>query len=138
MLELLVVVAILGIAAMIMALNLRPAEAPVQTAARLVEGFILQARSMAIATTSAYRVTPDGADRLVVEYAGDCSDSTWTPEPDTVLELPDGVTMADTGWSVCFSRRGISTANVTVTLNHPERGTSRVEVLLGGGTRVSS
>jgi Tfp pilus assembly protein FimT len=138
MLELLVVVAILGIAAMVMAVNLRPAEAPVRTAARLVEGFILQARSTAIATTSAYRVIPDGATRLVVEYAGDCGDSTWTAEPDTVLELPSGVTMTDTAWSVCFTRRGLSTSNVTVTLDHPERGTSQVEVLLGGGTRVAS
>jgi Tfp pilus assembly protein FimT len=136
LLELLAVLAIVGIAVMVMALNLRPAEAPVQTAARLVEGFILQARSTAIATTSAYRVMPDGEKRLTVDYAGECDDATWTPEPHSVLELPRDVTMSDTGWSVCFTRRGISTANVIVTLSHPDRGSSQVEVLLGGGTRV--
>ncbi len=63
---------------------------------------------------------------------------TWTTEPHSVLDLPRGVTMTDTAWTVCFTRRGISTANVVVTLSHPDLGSIRVEVLLGGGTRVIS
>ena len=69
LIELMVVIGIMAIAAMTFTLNLRPAEAPLQTATRLTEGFILQARSMAIATTSAYRVLPSDNDTLVVEYA---------------------------------------------------------------------
>ena len=138
LIELLVVLTIMGIALMVTAPNLKPAEAPLQTASRLTEGFILQARSSAIATTSAYRVVPDGEDRLLLEYAAKCDDSTWTAETYSILELPDEVTMTDTGWSVCFSRRGISSTNVTVTLTHPDFGSSQVEVLLGGSTRVIS
>lgn len=134
--ELLVVVALMGIAAMITALNLRPAEAPLQTATRLTEGFILQARSSAIATTSAYRVVPDGPAALALEHAGACDDTVWTEEPDSRLGLPRDVTLADTAWSVCFTRRGLSASNVTVTLVHPDSGTSQLEVLLGGTTRV--
>jgi hypothetical protein len=52
------------------------------------------------------------------------------------LNLPDGVTLADTGWSVCFSSRGISSDNVVITLQHDVYGSEQVEVLLGGTTRV--
>ncbi len=138
LIEILVVLAIFGIAAGILALNLRPAEAPLQTASRLAEGFILQARSSAIATTSAYRIVPDGPGRLIAEYASDCDDATWTTEEHTVLDLPTDVTLTDTAWSVCFTRRGMAAANVYVTLSHPRLGTRQVEVLLGGGTRVVS
>jgi len=138
LIEILVVLAIVGIAATIMALNLRAAEAPLQTAARLTEGFILQARSTAIATTSAYRIVPDGSQRLVMEYAADCDDATWITEDHTVLELPRDVNLTSTAWSVCFTRRGLAAANVFVTLTHPDLGTRRIEVLLGGGTRVIS
>jgi len=138
MLELLIVLAIVAIVVGATAINLEPAEAPLQTGSRLVEGILLQARSSAIATTSAYHVVPDGNRRLVVEYAGNCGDADWTPEPGAAIELPDKVSMSSTAWSVCFSRRGISTDNVTVTLNHPDLGSSQVEVFLGGATRVIS
>jgi len=138
LIELMVVVGIMAIAALTFTLNLRPAEAPLQTATRLTEGFILQARSTAIATTSAYRVVPSDDDTLIVEYADDCDDATWTTEPHTVLDLPDTVSMTATDWSVCFSRRGISSSNVVVTLTDSELDSSQIEVLLGGGIQVVS
>ena len=138
LLETLVVVAIIALFVAATLANLQPAEAPLQTGSRLVEAFIFQARSSAIATTSVYRVLPDGAGRLVTEYADACDDVTWTSEPGGVLHLPDEVTMTDTDWTVCFGRRGLSTANLTVTLVHPDFGSKQVEVLLGGATRVLS
>ena len=138
LLETLVVVAIIALFVAVTLANLKPAEAPLQTGTRLVEAFILQARSSAIATTSAYRVVPDGAGQLLTEYASSCNDLTWTREPGGSLELPDEVTMTDTDWTVCFGRRGLSSANLTVTLVHPEFGSRQVEVLLGGTTRVLS
>lgn len=134
--ELMVALALLAMAAAATTVNLEPAEQPLVTGSRLVEGFILQARSSAIATTSAYRVVPAGPSRLVAQYANDCGDATWTPEPAQRLELPDEVKMTATDWSICFSRRGVASANVTVTLTHPDRGAVQVEVLLGGATRV--
>ena len=138
LLEVLVVVAIIALFFAATLANLKPAEAPLQTGSRLVEAFIFQARSSAIATTSVYRVLPDGAGRLVTEYADACDDVTWNSEPGGVLQLPDEVTMTDTDWTVCFGRRGLSTANLTVTLVHPDFGSKQVEVLLGGTTRVIS
>ena len=52
------------------------------------------------------------------------------------LNLPQGVTLTDTSWSVCFSSRGISSDNVVLTLQHDVYGSEQVEVLLGGTTRV--
>jgi hypothetical protein len=89
-----------------------------------------------MATTSAHRVSPSDASNLAVEYANTCSDTTWTTDGNMELKLPDGVTMSDTSWSVCFSSRGISLNNVTVTLGHTKYGTRDIEVLLGGTTRI--
>ena len=136
--EMLTTLAVIGIVAGVITINLEPAEAPLQTGSRLVEGLLLQARSSAIATTSAYRVVPEGDRHLVIEYAGDCGDATWTNEPGAGIELPEEVSMSSTTWSVCFSRRGISTDNVTIALDHPTLGSSQVEVCLGGATRVTS
>jgi prepilin-type N-terminal cleavage/methylation domain-containing protein len=135
-LELLATLAILAVVATVTTINLEPAEAPLQTGSRLVEGAIQQARSSAIATTSAYRVRPGSASRLVVERAGECDDADWIDEPRAAVDLPDEVTVTDTGWSVCFTRRGIANDNVMVTLVHPRLGSRRVEVFLGGATRV--
>jgi hypothetical protein len=44
--------------------------------------------------------------------------------------------MSSTSWQVCFSSRGVSGNNTTVTLQHPSNGSRRVEVLVGGTTRV--
>jgi hypothetical protein len=134
--ELLVVLAIIGLSVGIAAMNLRPMETPLQTGAALLEAVFHQARLQAIATTSAFRVIPAGSSQLRAEYADSCMDTTWSPEPSLRVEFPDGVSQSPTTWSVCFSSRGISTNNVVVTLSHPQYGQRRIEVLLGGTTRV--
>jgi hypothetical protein len=101
-----------------------------------MEALFRQARLRAMATTSAYRVAPSDSSNLSVERAATCSDTTWTIEGDMELEMPKGVTMSDTSWSVCFSSRGISMNNITVTLQHSKYGLRQVEVLLGGTTRI--
>lgn len=136
MTELVVVVAIMGLSLAIGSLYLEPMETPLQSGAIRMEAFFRQARLSAMATTSAYRVAPSDSSNLAVEYAATCSASTWTTEGDMELELPKGVTVSDTSWSVCFSSRGISLNNITVTLQHSKYGTRQVEVLLGGTTRI--
>lgn len=135
-LEVLVIVAILGLSLGVAALNVEPLETPLQAGVTLTEGFFREARLSAIASTSAYRVQPDSSSRLGVQEALSCSGPTWTTVPNMKLNLPEGVTLADTGWSVCFSSRGISSDNVVLTLQHDMYGSEQVEVLLGGTTRV--
>ncbi len=134
--ELLVVLGIMGLALAASALYLAPFEAPVESGATQLAAFLRMSRAQAMATTSAYRVVPagDGAVRTLV--AGTCSDTTWTPDPERTLTLPDDVTLANTGWLVCFNARGVSSNNLLITLDHPEFGSEQVEVLLGGSAGV--
>jgi hypothetical protein len=109
---------------------------PLESGAIQLEGYFRQARLRAMATTSARRVVPSDSRHLRIEYAATCSDTSWTTENGMRLELPDGVSMTDSTWSVCFSSRGISLNNLTVTLSHSQYGTTDIEVLLGGTTRI--
>jgi hypothetical protein len=135
-LEVLVVVAILGLSVGVAALNLEPLETPLAAGVTLTEGFFREARLSAIASTSAHRVQPDSSLQLGVQQATSCAASSWTTVADMKLNLPQGVSLADTSWSVCFTSRGISSDNVVITLQHDMYGSEQVEVLLGGTTRV--
>jgi prepilin-type N-terminal cleavage/methylation domain-containing protein len=134
--ELLVVLAVMGLTLGVAAMNVRPMETPLQTGTALLEAVFHQARLQAIATTSAFRIIPAGSTQLRTEHAESCMDTTWTADPSLRVELPAGVTQSPTTWSVCFSSRGISTNNVVVTLSHAQYGEQKIEVLLGGTTRV--
>ena len=134
--EMLVVLAITGIALGAAAMYLQPAEVPLETGANLLEGSFRQARLRAIATTSAFRVQPASSGVLATQSSTSCTGTTWTTETGLNVALPSGVTITDTTWAVCFSSRGVSTDNTTVTLQHPKYGTIDVEVLIGGTTRV--
>ena len=136
LLELLGVLAILGIAVGAVAVRYQSVGNPVEIAASQLEGELRSARLNAIATMSAYRVGPASATLLRAEKGGSCAATTWTTDSSMNLPLPTGVTMSPTTWSVCYSSRGTSTANVIVTLAHSQYGTRRVEVLVGGPTRV--
>ena len=136
LLEALVVLAIMGIALGIGAMYLRPIESPLKSGATLVEGLCRQARTSAIATTSAYRVRPGTAHMLLAEQAASCSETTWEVDNASKTQLPQGVSVKSTSWAVCFSSRGISTDNQEIHLQHSQFGEIGVEVLLGGTTRV--
>ena len=134
--ELLAVVAIVGLAVGAAALYLTPFEAPVESAATQVAGTISAARARAMAMTSSYRVSPASARSLRSEHADSCGAGSWTEDGELALDLPGDVSMPDTGWSVCFNARGISDTNATILLSHADHGTEQVQVLLGGAVRI--
>jgi hypothetical protein len=136
LIELIVVVALLGLSITAVAFYLAPLETPLKSGTVLLEGYFRQVRRQAMATTSAYRAIPQGTNRLIAQRASSCLDTSWTDDPLVRLTLPDGVGMTDSSWTVCFSSRGISESNVIVTLSHPDFGQKQVEVLIGGTTRV--
>lgn len=133
--ELLVAVALLGVVVAMGAVYVDTTERPLEAGGSLLEGLLRQARARSISTTTAHRVAPSGPGSLIVEFGDDCDAATWTQEPRMDVDLPEQVTMSDTTWSVCFSRRGIASDNVTITLDHPEWGSKELEVLRGGVTR---
>jgi len=134
--ELLVVLAVLGLSVTAVAFYLSPLETPLHSGTVLLESYFRQVRRQAMATTSAYRAVPLGQNRLIAQRASSCLDTTWTDDPLVRIQLPDGVAMTDSTWRVCFSSRGISANNTIVTLTHPDFGQKQVEVLIGGTTRV--
>jgi prepilin-type N-terminal cleavage/methylation domain-containing protein len=136
LIELIAVMAVIGISVGAAVVYLQPAAAPVETGAVLVKSFFGLARARATATTSAYRLTASSSTAIAAEYAGDCADTTWTDDPELTLDLPSGVWFVETDWSICFTGRGASDTNVTVTLTDPHSGQQQVEVLLGGSARI--
>ena len=60
-----------------------------------------------------------------------CSAASWTADEEITLELPLGVELASTAWSVCYSARGASPTNVVVTLNGPAGTTEQVDIKTG-------
>jgi hypothetical protein len=136
LIELLAVIALVGVAVAATAVYLHPIEAPLQVGSAALEGYFRQARGRALATTSAYKVSASTPRSLQAQYANDCAETNWTPDPKLQLQLPPDVALASTSWSVCFNSRGLADANLQVTLNHPEEGSQQVEVLRGGASRV--
>jgi hypothetical protein len=136
LIELLAVMAVVGLTVGAATAYLKPAAAPLETGAVLLEGLFTRARARAMATTSAYRIFAADKTRIVADFAANCAEATWTAEEDLELELPDEVSLADTGWIVCFNPRGTADANVIVTLTHPVTGSEQVEVFTGGSARI--
>ncbi|MCP3980087.1 MAG: hypothetical protein GY716_12345 [bacterium] len=131
----LAVIAILSIVLGTASLYFKPMESALNSSAVLTQGLLRQARSAAMATTSAVRVGPSSDSELMAETADSCSATTWSVDGDIAVELPTGVTFTDTSWNVCFSPRGMSEDNVKIGLYHGDFGKLGIEVLLGGTTR---
>lgn len=134
--ELLAVLAIIGIGLGAASLYVSPMEAPLQTSVELFQGTLRAARLKALATTSACRVAPIDPTHVAVWVADHCSDTFWTADDRLELELPRDVVLTAVDWSVCYSGRGVADGNTVVGFSHPEHGSMGVEILLGGTTVV--
>jgi prepilin-type N-terminal cleavage/methylation domain-containing protein len=135
--ELLVVMALMGVAFTMTAAYLHTEDTSPRTGGVLLEGFIRHSRAKAMATTSSYRIAPVDARTVQAETGPTCGGGTWIVDPDLRLELPAGMSLADTAWSLCFSSRGIATASQILTVNNSNHAApGRVEVLRGGMTRI--
>jgi prepilin-type N-terminal cleavage/methylation domain-containing protein len=139
MIELLVIIAIIGILAAIGFLNLRPLHNEARAAANDFAGTAKQARGRAMATTSAYRLVYEAPDRLKVEWRTTCGGTEeWTPEARFDLVLRDGTTLdgvADGAELLCFTSRGITKQSPTLTFRDASGRTATVEVFAGGAVR---
>jgi prepilin-type N-terminal cleavage/methylation domain-containing protein len=134
--ELLGVLALIAIAVCVAVVNMQSSGIPSTSSTALLEGQFRAARLNAIATMSAYKVTPATPTSLRAEKGATCSATTWTVDSSLNNALATGVTMSPSSWSVCYSSRGVATSNVVVTLAHSRYGSRRVEVLVGGASRV--
>lgn len=140
--EVLIVIAIIGILAAVAALNLRPLANDALNAANQVASGMRQARARAMSTTSAYRVIYISPTEMRVEYANNCGSASWTAEPRYDFSFPPQASVTVVGVDpgevlVCFNSRGLATRSVVFDVVD-ERGRSRtVELFVGGAIAIS-
>jgi prepilin-type N-terminal cleavage/methylation domain-containing protein len=142
LIEVIVVLAVLGIVGAIVALNLRGFSHPLQDGATQLSGILKQSRAKAMATTSAYRVAPEtaGSNHLIALTAPACNSasSAWTLDAELNADIPTGVALSVTkgSWPTCFDSRGFSATNQEFSLSDGKGGSLSVELLLGGAVRT--
>jgi type IV fimbrial biogenesis protein FimT len=135
LLEVLMVLSITTVLMGIAVFNFRALENPADNGAALVAGYLRKARAKAMASTSAYTISPSTSTILVATSGTTCNATTQTSDPEMNLELPSGATFAAVGWSLCYGSRGI--ANNSVDIQVSDASTSRVvQAVLGGGVKI--
>ena len=136
MLELLVVVAFLGIVSVIAVTNLKTLESPLANAGFTTGHYLRLVRAQAISTTSYIRLDPTSSTQLTASNVttSDCSGTT-TAITDLIYNYESGITLSATDWYICFTPRGLSDEHVTFSFSDTT-GTKTVQVALGGGVKV--
>lgn len=144
--ELLVIVAILGITIVAGGMGLRALGNDLQNAASETSAFFKQARIKAISTTSAYRVVFESETRLRAEHAVFCEEGgAWEHDARLDLVLREDIVMDGSGYQagdvlLCFNSRGITDdtypQNPEVRLKDQSGQEKIVEVYKGGGVVI--
>lgn len=137
LLELLVVMAVLGLSVAVAANSLMATEGALVIASNELENAMKLARARAMSTTTPHRVHAPDRRSITVEHGGPCGDpgATWTAVPNTGTSFENLVALETDGWSVCFTTRGWTTDVHTVRLEDPD-GWIETTVLLGGSVRA--
>lgn len=147
--ELLVIMAIMGILAGVAFINLRPLSNEAQNAANQIAAAVRQVRTKGMATTSAYRLVFESSTTLRASSASNCSvdadSADWVDRPDSDIVIDgsgritaygDGSPIIGTPTIVCFSSRGFSTTGASLRVLDDRGRVSTVEVFLGGAVEV--
>jgi len=142
LIELLIVLVLVGLVLTIATPRFRGLENQLQNAAMETTSFLRQARTSAMARTSAYRVIVGSTTELRGEFANSCAATTWADDTRTRLDLRDGVVMEGTvivpgDVLTCYNARGVADASPTFVLRDRLLNGQLVEVFLGGAVRAT-
>ncbi|TVP75468.1 MAG: prepilin-type N-terminal cleavage/methylation domain-containing protein [Gemmatimonadales bacterium] len=138
LLELVVVMAILGLVAAIGAANFRGLENHLGNSVSELTSYTSQVRSRALTTTSAYRIVIRSGTVLGAESARSCNSSAdeWEEDDRLTLRLRGEVTLDvdgdDDGIVTCFNPRGVGSLSPTLVLVDTDGETRTLELFLGG------
>ncbi len=135
--EVLVVLVLIGILLATAISNIDQLNRPMESATAELVGYLKQVRGRGMATTRAYTVRPTSTEHVIAEFSNECGESA-TADDTLTFNVPRGVLLNGTSWSVCFSPRGLATSNPTIELIDDEGRTKTLEVFLGGAVRVQS
>lgn len=137
LLELLVVMAIIGILVAISPIAFNQLRAPAREGVSLTNATIKSARARAISSTSAVRLSLQ-ADRLGLkaETARTCTDTAWTVLPTLSVTLPQQASYVNSlPWNVCYTSRGrIQTAPASLRVKDTKGRSLGLTFYLGGAT----
>jgi len=136
LLETMVVITIASILMGTAIASLREFNRPALNAADQIRSLFKQVRAKAISQTASYRVSGSSSEKITTSYADKCSSSTFANDQKLFLDMPEGAILQTTGWTVCINPRGIADTNVIMRIKGSDGTTKRVEVMLGGATRV--
>lgn len=135
--EMMVVVGMLGIMSGFLAYGYKELDRPAENGALQTMGLIKKARAKALATTWAYKIQPNGGGTgITSSYAKNCSAATWTDDAKLRLTLPQGVHFNSTGWTICFTTRGLTDSSATINISDANGLTKTVSLAAGGGTKI--
>lgn len=156
--ELIVVIAIIGVLAAIAAPSLLFANKPLQNATNIVVGNFKQARAKAMSTTSAFRITSVSTTQLKGEYAKKCDspNADWVEDPDfnvnfiqnqelklknialaTPTTVGTNTSASASGWNICYNSRGLANKFLSITLKNNETSEIKtIEVYPGGSVEI--
>lgn len=130
-----VVMGIVGILSSAGISNYKALSNPLANASFSTQHFLKFARGQAMSNTRAFQVVPASSTRMSLLSGVNC-DSTMTPVPGKFLDLPNGATIDDLAWSVCFNSRGLADSNVIFDLTGANGKVRTLSVALGGGVKV--
>lgn len=140
-LELLILLAVLGILFGIAAWDVRPLNNDARNAAHQLASAVHITRTRAMATTSAHRLVVAGPSELRVEAAVRCDDpeADWSTENAFATTFPRGAALqgvAPAEVLTCFDPRGIGNASPTLTIQDGRGRTATVDLYAGGGVEL--
>ncbi|TVR64103.1 MAG: hypothetical protein EA422_07610 [Gemmatimonadales bacterium] len=108
-----------------------------RTAVTETSGFVAQARSQAMSTSSSVRIRVVSDRELIGERSRDCAGTGgWEVDGRVRLEFREGLRLSGPETDsvlLCFNSRGVSDANPTFVLTDRDGRSREIEVLLGGG-----
>lgn len=133
--EVLVVIAIIGILSAIAIPGFDGLQNQAGGAASVMSGALSAARTQAMSTTSAVRVTFNTAAGLTVDTGPLCGATTgWNALPSLNEPVPDRVTITPdkTPWQICFSSRGLASDTRSLSIKDKRNRTAQVQIYLSG------
>jgi len=139
LLELIVVIGLLSILSGMAIMNLKELLNPAVSSSAEFSSLLRKARSKAIATTSAYTLRPTSNKQVEAKYSITCDTPlvSHVVDPQLQLTLKKQAIFTDTNWSICFNSKGQAYQNTVVVIAPATGPQKTVEVLLGGGVKVS-
>jgi type II secretory pathway pseudopilin PulG len=135
-LELVVLLAMIGILFAGGILNIKQLFKKSKSAAEEVVAFLNLVRSRSIAETRYLLVKPTDSASLQVFSVPDCASQQLSNYP-LRLNLPSGARWAFTNWEICYNSKGLSNASGIIQLQENE-STSTIEISLGGLPKLVS